>query len=63
MVLGYGRFLELLRATSESEVRPNGKLSWLAEYELLDGQPGSYAYHHAEHRKSVEAWMRERAKD
>jgi hypothetical protein len=59
---GYLRFLELLRAVPESEMRADGKVPWVAEYELLDGQAGPYDYHHARHRGTLEAWIREHAR-
>lgn len=58
---GFLHFLELLRAIPESDLRPDAKLAWVAEYQLLDGQPGSYDYHHAEHRGPLEAWIRKQA--
>jgi hypothetical protein len=51
-------FLELLRAIPESDVRPGGKLAWVAEYQPLDGHTDTYDYHHAEHRVRLEAWIR-----
>lgn len=58
---GYLHFLELIRAIPESDLRPEGKLAWMAEYQLSDVHPGSYDYHHAEHRGLLEAWLRQRA--
>ena len=58
---GFLHFLELLRAMPESDLRPGGKLAWLAEYQLLDGRAGSYDYHHAEHRGLLDAWISKHA--
>jgi hypothetical protein len=58
---GFLRFLELMRATPEAELRPAGKLAWLAEYELLDAAAGVYDYHHAEHRVQLAAWVANQA--
>jgi hypothetical protein len=58
---GFVRFLELLRAVPEPDLCPGGKLAWLAEYQPLEGYPGFYDYHHAEHRAQLEAWMRNQA--
>lgn len=55
---GFLHFLELVRAIPESDLRPEGKLAWVAEYQLLAGHAGSYDYHHAEHRRLLEAWLR-----
>lgn len=57
----YLRFLELLRALPESDLRPDGKLSWVVEYQPLKGYPGEYDYHHAEHRVELEDWIRKQA--
>ncbi len=54
---GFLRFLELLRAIPEADLRPDGNLAWLAEYELLNSDTGAYDYHHAEHREGLEAWL------
>jgi hypothetical protein len=58
---GFLRFLDLLRAIPEADLRPQGKLAWMAEYYPLDGHAGSYDYHHAEHRVQLEAWLRNQA--
>lgn len=55
-------FLELIRAIPEADLRPDGKLAWMAEYELLDNHTDLFDYHHAEHRVVLEAWMRARIK-
>ncbi|MCC6190336.1 MAG: ClbS/DfsB family four-helix bundle protein [Anaerolineales bacterium] len=58
---GFRRFLELLRAAPEPDLRPGGTLAWLAEYQPLEGYPGFLDYHHAEHRAKLEAWLRSQA--
>jgi hypothetical protein len=58
---GFLRFLELLRAVPEADLRPGAKLAWLAEYQPLEGYPGFYDFHHAEHRAQLEAQMRNQA--
>ena len=58
---GFLRFLELLRAVPEPDLRPGGKLAWLAEYQPLEGYPGFLDYHHAEHRAQLEAWVSDQA--
>lgn len=58
---GFLRFLELLRAIPESDVRPDGKLAWVAEYQPLDIDPNSYDSHHAEHRVLLEGWLGQHA--
>ena len=58
---GFLRYLELLKAVPEAGLRPGGKLAWLAEYQPLEGYPGFYDYHHAEHRAQLEAWLRGQA--
>jgi hypothetical protein len=58
---GFLRFLELIRATPAADLRPAGKLAWLAEYELLDADADVYDYHHAEHRVQLAAWIRKQA--
>lgn len=54
---GFRRFLALVRAVPEADLRAGGKLAWLAEYQPLEGYPGFYDYHHAEHRAQLEAWL------
>jgi hypothetical protein len=54
---GYLHFLDLLREIPEMEVRPDGKMAWVAEYQLLADQTDTYDYHHAEHRVLLEAWI------
>jgi hypothetical protein len=58
---GFLHFLELLRAIPEADLLPGGKLAWVAEYHPLDGHPGFYDYHHAEHRVQLETWLRNQA--
>lgn len=58
---GFVRFLELLRAVPEADLRPGGSLAWLAEYQSLEGYPGFLDYHHAEHRAQLETWLRNQA--
>jgi hypothetical protein len=58
---GFGRFLDVLRAVPEAELKPGGKLAWLAEYQPLEDYPDFYDYHHAEHRAQLEAWLRGQA--
>jgi hypothetical protein len=55
------RLLELLRSIPAADLRPGGKLSWMAEYELLDGYTDVYDCHHSEHRSQLEAWLRDQA--
>jgi hypothetical protein len=57
---GFLRFLELVRTIPEADLLPNGKLAWMAEYQLSDVLPGWYDHHHSEHRSELESWMRER---
>jgi hypothetical protein len=57
---GFIRFLELIRAIPESDLLPEGKLAWLADFQPSELLPGSYDHHHSEHRGLLEAWMRER---
>lgn len=54
---GYLHFLTLLKEVPESDLRPDGKLAWMAEYQPLEGHPDIYDYHHAEHRILLETWM------
>lgn len=55
---GYLRFLELLREIPDEDVRPGGKLAWVAEYQPLDEHSDEFDYHHAEHRVELDAWFR-----
>jgi hypothetical protein len=56
---GFLRFLQLVRAIPESDLRPDGKLAWMAEYQFSDVLAGAYDHHHSEHRGLLEAWRRE----
>ena len=53
--------LELLRSIPDADLRPGGKLRWMAKYELLDGYRDVYDCHHSEHRTQLEAWLRDQA--
>jgi hypothetical protein len=56
---GFLRFLELVRTIPESDLRPDGKLAWMAEYQHSELLAGSYDHHHSEHRGLLEVWLRE----
>ena len=56
---GFLRFLELVRAIPKSDLRPGGKLAWMAEYQHSEVLAGAYDHHHSEHRGPLEAWLRE----
>ena len=58
---GFQRLLELLGSIPDAELCPGGKLSWMAEYELLDGYTDVYDCHHSEHRTQLETWLRDQA--
>lgn len=56
---GFLRFLELVRLIPESDLRPDARLAWMAEYQPSDVLPGAYDHHHSEHRGLLTAWLRE----
>jgi carboxymethylenebutenolidase len=55
---GFLHFLALLQEIPETDLRPDSKLAWLAEYQPLADHPDVYDYHHAEHRVLLESWLR-----
>lgn len=55
---GFQRFLELVRAIPAADLRPEGKLAWMADYQPSDVLAGAYDHHHSEHRGLLEAWLR-----
>jgi len=55
---GFLRFLELVRTIPESDLRSDGKLAWLAEFQPSEVLPRTYDMHHSEHRGLLEAWLR-----